>query len=369
MPKIGMIFHPTNNYATYDAIASLYPWFRRIFNRESLLTSKSFLKNAPSFKYLSIDFIVNNTLARVNVNFYFLPLIPEHFLSLPKDYINRRIIRIIKRAEKEDIALVTLGAFTSISTGQGKDLEGKISVPITTGNTYTSAVCIHSILKLVDKLGLDISKLSLGIIGATGDIGSACAKYFIKHVGRLILCSRSAASLIDNNPDFKKYMNKISIERDPSKAVAKANVIICATSSIYPILKQEDIRPGSIICDISVPSSISSEILKHRNDVIVYEGGNASHSFLADVNNRKWAVLFPNKYIYGCLAESIILGAEKRFENYSSGRGLITTNKIDEIYSLGLKYGFDFSAYMCSGYIYNENDFERIKGIIKRKIL
>ena len=49
--------------------------------------------------------------------------------------------------------------------------------------------------------------------------------------------------------------------------------------------------------------------------------------------------------LYGYFAEAIILSLEKRFENFSSGRGRITEEKVNEIRQLGEKHGFILSDF------------------------
>ncbi|HZI67172.1 MAG TPA: hypothetical protein VFF17_11455 [Thermoanaerobaculia bacterium] len=53
---------------------------------------------------------------------------------------------------------------------------------------------------------------------------------------------------------------------------------------------------------------------------------------------------FPN-IAYGCLLEGMLLALEKRFESFSRGRGHITVEKVDEIWDLAQKHGFDLAPF------------------------
>ena len=66
--------------------------------------------------------------------------------------------------------------------------------------------------------------------------------------------------------------------------------------------------------------------------------------------------------IYGCFAEAIILSLEKRYENFSFGRGLITIEKIDEIRQLGLKHGFKVSNFYWGDKLIEEKKLSKING-------
>jgi hypothetical protein len=68
--------------------------------------------------------------------------------------------------------------------------------------------------------------------------------------------------------------------------------------------------------------------------------------------------------IYGCFAEAIILALEKRYENFSFGRGNIIPEKIDEIRSLGRIHGFEVSDFYWGDRLIDESAIERVKGII-----
>jgi fatty aldehyde-generating acyl-ACP reductase len=65
--------------------------------------------------------------------------------------------------------------------------------------------------------------------------------------------------------------------------------------------------------------------------------------------------------MYGCFAESIILAFEKRFENFSFGRGNITPEKIEEIRRLGEKHGFELADFFWGDRLLDEGSFGKVK--------
>jgi hypothetical protein len=43
--------------------------------------------------------------------------------------------------------------------------------------------------------------------------------------------------------------------------------------------------------------------------------------------------------MHGCILEAMVLAFEKKYENYSSAKGNITTKKMEDIYALSVKHG------------------------------
>ena len=62
---------------------------------------------------------------------------------------------------------------------------------------------------------------------------------------------------------------------------------------------------------------------------------------------------------HGCVLEAVVLAFENKFETYSSGKGNITIDKMEEIYGLSLKHGINIAPfYNSNGFVVN-NDFNR----------
>jgi hypothetical protein len=63
---------------------------------------------------------------------------------------------------------------------------------------------------------------------------------------------------------------------------------------------------------------------------------------------------------YACLAETIVLALEGRFENFTVGRQ-IEWPKVREIYQLGLKHGMKLAAISGVSGEFSDADIERIR--------
>ncbi len=63
----------------------------------------------------------------------------------------------------------------------------------------------------------------------------------------------------------------------------------------------------------------------------------------------------PPKTAYACLAETIVLALEGRFENFTVGRD-IQWEKVREIYKLGIKHGMKLAAISGVNGVYSDED-------------
>jgi predicted amino acid dehydrogenase len=75
--------------------------------------------------------------------------------------------------------IAALGGFTSIVLeGRNDTLNDGSTTKFTTGNSLTAAFIVKALEKACIKFDKQLEKQQLLIIGATGDIGSACVQYF-----------------------------------------------------------------------------------------------------------------------------------------------------------------------------------------------
>jgi hypothetical protein len=64
--------------------------------------------------------------------------------------------------------------------------------------------------------------------------------------------------------------------------------------------------------------------------------------------------------VYACLAETIVLALEGRFENFTLGRNL-EWEKVHEIYKLGLKHGMQLAAISGVNGVYSDEDIDKVR--------
>jgi len=70
----------------------------------------------------------------------------------------------------------------------------------------------------------------------------------------------------------------------------------------------------------------------------------------------------PKNVAYACLAETIVLALEGRFENFTVGRA-IEWEKVREIYKLGLKHGMKLAAISGVNGPFSDDDIARVRDL------
>lgn len=244
-----------------------------------------------------------------------------------------------KLAKEMGAQIVGLGGFTSIVAGsQGEALAREFGLAITSGNTLTAALALEQLYSLLARLGWELKDQIAAVVGATGDIGRACALALAPRVKGLRLIARGRSKLESLRNELLNVrsdgFSRPAVE--VASDVGKADLIIIATSSPQPILAEADLRPGAIVCDIGYPHSITLAP-RPRREVIIFAGGLAETPF--DLTGGGYMDL-PPRVLYGCFSETIALAMAERYESYSLGPGGITMERMDAILALARSSGF-----------------------------
>ena len=142
-----------------------------------------------------------------------------------------------------------------------------------------------------------------------------------------------------------------------------ADIILFSTNDPNLLIGEEDLRPGAIVCDISVPKNVSEETVMKREDIIVIDGGIVSPP--GDVNFNFYYGPPPG-LAYACVAETMILTLEGKFESYSIG-GNVTIEKVMEISSLAEKHGFKVAEFRSFYGDITKSRIEKTKAAIKKR--
>lgn len=326
MDKFGFIIHPID----ISQIRRFWPYLNLVPSK----IIESFLRIQQPFKVSYIKNIRSIKDSETEGFFIACPLLPHQMLNLDTDFVINKIIRACRIAQDLGAKIVGLGGFTSVVGDKGITISKKLDIPVTTGNSLTVASVIESIKKAVESMNQDISNLKTTIIGATGSIGNACSRILINQVRTLTIVARHKEKL-DN---LAKQINssKIEIQLDPHKSIKDADIVITTTSNPEALLDINEFKSGSIVCDVSVPQNITLGN-NTREDVLFLKGGlmELPHKVDFGIDTE-----LPNNLIYGCIAETMVLALEKKFESYSLGENL-DLEKIDEILELAYTHGFE----------------------------
>jgi hypothetical protein len=139
--------------------------------------------------------------------------------------------------------------------------------------------------------------------------------------------------------------------------IGEMDMIVTAPSGAgKKVLDIMKVKPGCVITDVARPLDLpASEVIK-RPDVLVIESGEIQLPGEVRMKN----IGLPKNVAYACLAETIVLALEGRFENFTVGRA-IEWEKVHEIYELGLKHGMKLAAISGVNGVFSDEDIEHVR--------
>jgi predicted amino acid dehydrogenase len=269
----------------------------------------------------------------------FIP--PDH---LGCEYVRDNLGRVRAAAAcaiNRGARIVSLGGFSSILIeGNFDRLPERSETIFTTGNTLTVAFIIRGVRKMCALEGREISRSTLLIFGATGDVGSGCARCLAPCVKRVILCARNAERLRILAAELEADGIDVEIATRLEHVSSEADLMICAASLASASLQLGRIAPRAIVCDAGYPKNLSAR--GNIDGARVFFGGlgqiSGGLSFMPDFKGILNRHPFPD-VAHGCLLEGMILALARRYEPFSQGRGFITRERVEEIEALATLHG------------------------------
>jgi fatty aldehyde-generating acyl-ACP reductase len=257
----------------------------------------------------------------------------------------RKVIQAATCAEKEGASITTLGGFTSIVQEGNFDAFPKTGTKFTTGNTLTAAYIVKGVEAAAELCNIELANSKLLILGATGDIGMACVNYFKKKVKQLLLCARNLHRLEKLTNSLLGENVTVKYNVSVNELLQEADVMICVASTTG--LKFSDCKKNMLICDAGYPKNLDKQI-NETPEVQLFHGGmgqvSRGYFFNPDYSNSIYHYPAPG-IAHGCILEAMVLAFENKIESYSAGKGNITTDKIEEIYAIGLKHGVTLAPF------------------------
>jgi predicted amino acid dehydrogenase len=116
------------------------------------------------------------------------------------------------------------------------------------------------------------------------------------------------------------------------------------------------VKPGCVITDVARPLDLSADDVARRPDVLVVESGEIELPGQVGMKD----IGLPPGVVYACLAETIVLALEGRYETFTVGRS-IEWAKVKEIYRLGLKHGMRLAAISGVNGVFTDDDIARVR--------
>ncbi len=264
------------------------------------------------------------------------PVTAHRMLQLPPQAAYRKIIQTGRLAERLGARILGLGAYTSVVGDGGITIAQVLDIPVTTGDSYTVAVSVRTLLDAGQWMGIEPERAITAVVGATGAIGSACARLLAPQVGRLILVGRRPTS-VERVRQEVTGLAKGPVEASTDiEAIREASLILSATSAGRFLIRSPLLRPGAVVCDVARPRDVSPQVVRERDDVLVVDGGLVEMPGSVDFGFNYG---LPPGITFGCMAETMALALEGRFEDYTVGKNL-TVERVREIESIAGRHGF-----------------------------
>ncbi len=270
------------------------------------------------------------------------PLTSTRMSELPVRAVYRKIIQTGRLAEKLGAKILGLGALTAVIGDEGLTIARALKIPVTTGDSYTVATALEALRKAAALMNIPLYGVTAAIVGATGSIGSVSAEILADEVRRLVLVGRHPDRLqrLRDRIVGRGALAEITVETR-LEALREAHLVLSVTSAIGSVLQPEILRPGSVVCDVAQPRDVSPRVAENRGDVLVVDGGTIEIPGNVDFH---FDFGLPPGQGYACMAETMALTLEGRFESYSLGKR-ISRHQVEEISCIAHKHGFRLSGF------------------------
>jgi acetylornithine/succinyldiaminopimelate/putrescine aminotransferase/predicted amino acid dehydrogenase len=305
-----------------------------------------------------------------------LPYLPSEIVSLPPHDALDLVQSAVDLAAKRGAQVIGLGGFNSIISEGGLALRAPAGVNLTSGNSFTAWAAMRAIETACADRGLDLANCTVAIIGAAGAIGHALSLLCAERMAKLILignpragegsigklrtlageCERHVTALAAAGRSFvsgsfaQRLILRKSRPADPAcetdcgaivtndldRYLCTAHIVFTATNAVLPFISPRNIGKNAVVCDVSRPFNITSDLADERPDVQIVSGGlvrapEDSQLGLLEERDRP-------KVLVACAAETMLLSLSGYRSTNLCGRPDMAT--IAEMARLAEKTGF-----------------------------
>lgn len=306
---------------------------RILFNRLQIM-----MEGNP-IKIMSTNFLNG----RVHFTFYVLPFDTSQMEVVSrwgkKRFYISKIQEAINKLATEGVECISLGAHTSIITGNGLNLAERNHCKILTGNSLTVASCVFYLNQYMEARKNKQNKAhTIAIVGASGNIGTGlvdCLNDVQYAEYELILTGNNEKRLQKIKEKLSTINQKVEYTADLFE-LRRADIIICCTNTNDPIVFPHHIRKDTqvFVIDISVPNAVSEEVKKLEN---IYFCKEASSVYLQGSPELLFSSHTPVGKTFCCAAESILCAL---YDLQLPLKGHINKDTVRELIPLAIEQGF-----------------------------
>jgi fatty aldehyde-generating acyl-ACP reductase len=247
-------------------------------------------------------------------------------------------------AQKNGIDITALGGFTSIIFENFNLLkEQQIRATtlqwerFTTGNTHTAWVICRQVEINAPRVGIDLGTAKVAVVGATGDIGSAVCRWLSQRTGvaELLLVARQQQPLLDLQSELGGG-RILPLEQ----ALPEADVVVWVASLPRTLsIDAANLRRPCLMIDGGYPKNLDTRAVGEH--IHVLKGGIVE--FGSDIGWQMMEMVEmarPQRQMFACFAEAMLLDFEGLHTNFSWGRNNIDIGRMDQIGAASLRHGF-----------------------------
>ncbi len=379
------LLHPTGKFRDIRRFAFVIHPLSQEFIRKGLPIPKAtpkFIMNRvesmaahmPPWVYCKMENIISPTGAEAEGWLITVGGTPREMLARSPEFTYRRLLAASRLAEKMGAQIMGLGAFTKVVGDAGVTVAKRSRLPITTGNSYSASGALWAAADAMKRMGLvqldpKTKKVMAKtmVIGASGSIGSVSARLLAMAFDEVVIAGRDMKkleqlkkSILEDTPDAR-----VVCSTDYESLLNTMDMIVTSTSGAgKKILDITKVKPGCVITDVARPLDLPPEEVAKRPDVLVIESGEIE--LPTKVKGLKNIGLPPN-VVYACLAETIVLALEGRFEVFTVGRDT-EWEKVKEIYKLGIKHGMKLSAISGVKGMYTDEDIANVVKLARKAL-
>jgi acetylornithine/succinyldiaminopimelate/putrescine aminotransferase/predicted amino acid dehydrogenase len=297
------------------------------------------------------------------------------------------IEKAVDLAKRLGCAVIGFGGYTSIVTDNCRAII-EDEVALTSGNSLTAAAALEALDQAARRVGIEAPRL--GVVGGAGNIGAVLAEVAADRVPEVLLVGRPGAAGRLEQVAAEVYFGAwkrlvrqgaedglagaiagtetvralraggaAGVERigeairrglltelgarapvrvaTDMDALASCNLILSATNAPKPVNVPAHLGPGPVvICDVAPPRDVDPSVRRARPDVVVLKGGIVK----APLGQSLEIAGMPLEagQIYGCLAETVLMGMAGVGEHFSFGK--LTAARVRRVHELARMHGF-----------------------------
>ena len=336
MDSFAFIIHPIDPKRD---VSRKYPLLGRILTARQIDWFSTFFPPV----YLSEIEGITSAATGKSIKGWFVacPYTPKRMMELPVQTVYRKIVQTGRLTEKLGAQILGLGAYTSVVGDAGLTIARSLDIPVTTGDAYTISVAVQAVGAAAKAMGIPLKHAAAAVVGATGAIGQVCAELLAEQVGSLLLIARDERKLAGLADRLKPRATAQLATSTKMDTLADTQLILTVTSALHDVINPEHLRPGCVVCDVARPRDVSAMVAAARDDILVIDGGMVDVPGSVDFH---FNFGFPPRKAYACMAETMILALEGRFEDYTVGKE-ISLARVHEITALAGKHGFRLSGF------------------------